>query len=810
MASPLQPLQNQIQRQPGYNREHLALAREMALPALAGIFDKGLRKFSEVLSNRVQMGGAIQQMMLMDNIRQLHSQHQTMLVRFGACLKQAWTGLETGRPLSAEALLTHAGQAQGGLSLMDETDLELLLMVRQFSEVVGHGQKQVLEHINRRLAHIAGIRTLETGSNPIGPEHIGLAVQEAFSVADLDPRVRQDMFHLGGQDFSKHIEQLYQQIDAQLLKLGVLPDLVIEFRQEQSKSTSAPRPSPLHHHPSSGGGGGWGPGSASGAGGGAAGGVQAQGHNGAPVSGGGGSWEQQFAKRWQQRGGAELDSPQQMMDTLYGLLERNRRQQQHEDEENQEPGTQRKSTERKERGSDTDDASSRSRPRSRPERRQQILSYSEVMSVLSALQSSAEPIADVKNSSPEYSLAQQIKNHVLSQTARLGKDPRQVQLDMREENAIDLVGMLFDIMLDGERIDDDSRELIARLTVPLTKVALLDRHMFVHKNHPARKLLNRLVQACEGRVGDTLTDRMLLGKVEKTVDRIVAEFNENMAIFQASEEELAQYMVIHQRRIELAEKRAREAQAGREKLELARTRAVTELARRLTGESLPAAFETFLHQPWCHHVSLLLLREGEHSPAVTRALKLADALIGEINLAKQRPGARYWLKSLEPDVRKVLGSIGLFDSAASEVIIVLRDSLRALAENRPELERPLPELPRVGLGKEADHEVETVETNQTPEPATGPSKEAEVFRKMAVGTRLDFIDREGKTEVGKLSWISPVSSRLLFVNPRGRRLCVVTPEELVAMQHMGRMRIHDENGAFDNLDFEPVPAGVTA
>jgi len=442
--------------------------------------------------------------------------------------------------------------------------------------------------------------------------------------------------------------------------------------------------------------------------------------------------------------------------------------------------------------------------------------------VLSALQTSPASAVRVHCNGPERPLAQQVKDQVLAQATRLGKDPRQVQLDLREENAIDLVGMLLDILLDSDRINDESREMISRLTVPLTKVAMLDRQMFIHKSHPARKLLNRLIQACEGRTGDTLTDKMLLGKIEKTIEKITTEFNENMAIFQASEEDLSEYMELHQRRVELAEKRAREAQIGREKLEMARARAVTELARRLTGEPLPAAFETFLHEPWSHHLSLALLREGENSIAVNQALALADTILIEIERARSQPGQRQWLKLAEPALQKVLGSIGLFGDACKEVIEVLRDTLRAIAEDRPELERPLPELPRVGLAattpatgeasEAASSEGKTADNNEN-------HKEAERFRQLPVGSRLEFIDRDGKVEVGKLSWISPISNRLLFVNPRGRRLRVVTPDELVAMQHMGRLRFHDENGAFDNamqnlvekLDAEPLlaePVGV--
>ena len=57
----------------------------------------------------------------------------------------------------------------------------------------------------------------------------------------------------------------------------------------------------------------------------------------------------------------------------------------------------------------------------------------------------------------------------------------------------------------------------------------------------------------------------------------------------------------------------------------------------------------------------------------------------------------------------------------------------------------------------------------------------------------------GNRERAKLSWISPISARLLFVNRRGVRFCVASPEELAVMVRLGRLRMHvEDDGAFDS------------
>ncbi|MBO8043321.1 DUF1631 family protein, partial [Pseudomonas aeruginosa] len=152
------------------------------------------------------------------------------------------------------------------------------------------------------------------------------------------------------------------------------------------------------------------------------------------------------------------------------------------------------------------------------------------------------------------SLAQRLKSEVLSSATRLGVDPGQTRLDPQDEDAIDLVGMLFDVMLDERELEGRSRELIGRLVVPFVKVAMLDRRMFVQKTHPARKLLNSLAEACEGNTGESQAERMLMAKVEEIIERLVAEFNENLAIFLTLEEEFREFLVQHRRRVEIAER----------------------------------------------------------------------------------------------------------------------------------------------------------------------------------------------------------------------------------------------------------------
>ena len=70
------------------------------------------------------------------------------------------------------------------------------------------------------------------------------------------------------------------------------------------------------------------------------------------------------------------------------------------------------------------------------------------------------------------------------------------------------------------------------------------------------------------------------------------------------------------------------------------------------------------------------------------------------------------------------------------------------------------------------------------------------FTELAVGSWLDFIDKNNNVQPGKLSWISPISARRLFVSRAGARICVASPQELAIMSKLQRVRLHRDDDAF--------------
>lgn len=724
----------------------LSTASEVALPGLGQSFAQALTRFDDALFDRAERAGSSQTQFL-DAMRELRLRRDAIIAAFNGHLASAWNALERGTPLSAESVL--AGEsAGGGLSLVPEHVLESRLAVRNLATVLLRDCKAQLARIDRRLGWIAGGLELGADTNPVGPEHVGVAIHEAFAVTDLGAEARLVVIKLCERELTPAIAKMYEQLDERLAAAGVLPQ-VAPLRR------AAPPPRPVARE------------------------ELEEFDDSAQYAP---AWAQRFVDRWAQStqrmassgapAGAYADAGHDpvarqgmLLDALHELLAQNRR--------HQEPSP----------------ASAAQRP----------LSQSEMMNVLSLLQSTPSATLNAAIGDQGESLAQRLKSEVLHSAGRLGMDPANARLDAQDEDAIDLVGMLFDVMLDERELAGRSRELIGRLVVPFVKVAMLDRRMFVQKTHPARKLLNSLAEACEGNTGQTPAERVLMGKVEEITERLVAEFNENMAIFLTLEEEFRDFLAQHRRKVEIAERRAAETQRGQEKLELARRRAADELAQRLGQGELPRAIADFLSSPWHHHLALTLLREGdEAAAAVAEALHVADELLEELAQARRHIIGKPWLQALQPALRKVFSSVGLHGDAATAAIDALHDTLQAVAERRPENERALPELPAIALPSATAADAPPEELQQAAASNDFNHGDAERFRTMAVGTWLDFIDKDGKVQAGKLSWVSPISGRLLYVNRRGVRFCVASPEELAVMVQLGRLRATASDGAFDS------------
>lgn len=664
-------------------------------------------------------------------------------------LDKAFGGLES-RAVPAPA----GSPSEGGgleLSLLPEHELEQQLATNLTAEAITRIHGNQLDELAGRLARMAGVAKLEGEANPLSAHSLAAAIGAAHQGVELPDDVRMVLFKYYERELIHDLRDLLTDLNARLEAAGFRPDVA----PKAAPRPAAPRPEMVA------------PPSADG---------YAPAASDYRPSGGAGEAGEAAPAGTEDRA---------VFEALRQLLHAWR------------PAHQ---------GGGAAGGRQTGRGGQRP------LQSNEMMSLLSLMQASVPESVSEALDRPEVSLAALLKNEVLRGASRIGLPPEQVSISQDDEDAVDLVGMLFDVMFDERDFEQAARKMISRLVVPFVKAAVMDRRLFLYKTHPARRLLNSLAEAVEGNRGEGPQERELLQKAESTVDRLIAEFNEDLAIFETLEQELRQFLEQHRRRVELAERRAAEAQRGQERLEQARDLAKLELEQRTRGLDPTPAMRDFLERCWTHHLSMIALREGPDSGSWQSALSVADRLLALL----PQPGdpaesVLPGLQALREPLEAVLASSGIIGEAAQDTIRGLAESLERRARGQAQApvahphhaaaEDNVVQLPdrrsplQAALG-DLKPRLEVVEGRKKLDVS---DSDVEQMRQLKVGTWIHIAGEDGKHHPVKLSWVSPISSRLMFVNRRGVRVLVASVEELAAMKQEGNLLVREQEQVFDQV-----------
>ncbi len=195
-------------------------------------------------------------------------------------------------------------------------------------------------------------------------------------------------------------------------------------------------------------------------------------------------------------------------------------------------------------------------------------------------------------------------------------------------DAINLVSMLFQFILDDDNLDAQMKALIGRMQIPLLKAAMLDKSFFGTEGHPARKLLNQMATAALGWVpGSNKADDPLLQKIQQTVETLLHDYERDTSIFNTLLREFELFLSQEQKRASLLEKRAVDAADGKAKALLAREAVQSSLDEITAGKKVPEVVERLLREAWSNVLFLAFVKHGQDSQPWQLALGTASDLV---------------------------------------------------------------------------------------------------------------------------------------------------------------------------------------
>lgn len=279
-----------------------------------------------------------------------------------------------------------------------------------------------------------------------------------------------------------------------------------------------------------------------------------------------------------------------------------------------------------------------------------------LMNLLQSVQMSLAPQLDQQLQSalqgvrPQQLDIQQSLSDLLS--AKLPSRP--MSIGQVDGDAINLVAMLFQFILDDRNLAAPMKALIARLQIPFIKVAMVDKSFFTKGGHPARRLLNEIASASLGWVASGDIDRdPLYAKVSSVVTRIHNEFDGDSSLFQDVLADFVAFLDMDKRRIGLVEQRTINAEDGKAKSEQARTAVQNALNERVSGLSLPRVVISLLEQAWSNVLFLIYLKEGDQARNWEEALQVVDDLLWSVQ-PMDSADSRHRLLTMVPPLLKNL------------------------------------------------------------------------------------------------------------------------------------------------------------
>jgi hypothetical protein len=434
-------------------------------------------------------------------------------------------------------------------------------------------------------------------------------------------------------------------------------------------------------------------------------------------------------------------------------------------------------------------------------------SHEDMMNVLNRLQAGIGHDGAV-----ELASAAGLKKAIRGAAKQAGLGGGVSAMPEQAQDTLALVSMLFEVLTDDKRLDERARSQLARLIVPYVRVAVLDRRLFMQSNHPARRVLNLLVDALDT-AGTEVKHKTLRELCFASIEKIVTGFNDDLAIFEPIEQALQAETEASNKRAELAEKRAAEAQSARERREEARDQVADFLSEVLFGKRMPNVLLEFLVGPWQHHQNVTLLREGDGSPEV-----FANQVVVRDLLKASEKNEIADAAKLQAGIAEVLASSGQSAEGAATLVKQLEEEFArakaALAPPPPakpgEAPAPPPPPANVVVVEQAVLKASAaaiVPAEKTKDAFVAPKPvEAELavdvvakYEAMPLGTWIDLVDEEdGKITAAKISFISPISGKRILSNRRGQRCLCASVQELAAMEASGQIKPRHSERAFEN------------
>ncbi len=411
-----------------------------------------------------------------------------------------------------------------------------------------------------------------------------------------------------------------------------------------------------------------------------------------------------------------------------------------------------------------------------------------------------------------------LRNTLTEERNKLFEGVDRRRIPTADMNTIELVGMIFEQILDDPVLPNTAKTLLCHLHTPYLKAAILDTKTLTSEKHPSQQLLNLMIRVSSQWIDEMNFDIGIYSHLREIVDAILANFEENMQIFEDLYKELQAHATRLEQKSSAIEKRSQEAARGRDKFENARTQAIQTIKDRIEAHKRPPNIVLqFLKHTWTDKLILIILRDPnfKDSEIWRETLQIIDEILELLNTdAAEKEGIpfRKRLDALRQNIEQSLSTLGNYQQRDIDTLFKLLSGKLTEAEEQQATSAiaTTPESTKESLG--IDSQI-----------LTFTDEELEMLQKLETikcGTWFEYLvnGRKGKRRI-KLSWYSPATKKYMFVDHNGIQAMVISTHALVRdlceenARILGRTQIPFVSQAYRaikdklqrTLSTEPVP-----
>ena len=384
-----------------------------------------------------------------------------------------------------------------------------------------------------------------------------------------------------------------------------------------------------------------------------------------------------------------------------------------------------------------------------------------------------------------------------------------------ESVTMDIVAMLFDLIFDDARIPLAIKALISRLQIPVLKVAMLNPGFFSERQHPTRRFLSS-ISGISIRWGASVDESdPFYGKMAELVNRIQAEFEEDVEIFGTALNELESF--VEEREVEESETALAAANVVMQHEIDAEgwERAQQAVRSFLKDNPQPTVLADFFTDHWS--AVLQKIAVGDNQAEWPTAIETMKELAWSVT-PKKTPDERLKLVGQLPRILASLNKgldksdtppsqrAAFFDTLVKLHSAALKGEVseQALPPPPPTAEQPSAILPPdegdLLVTRTIDNGVQVEEIILVGASPVWRPDDRDIFRKvndLRRGDWVEFVDDEGNSNRERLNWISPQRGILLFSNHRSAKAISITPDALARQIRNGKALIVEEDVIFD-------------